>query len=110
MSYNIAYWYIKYIPRKLASDKVLPDKTFSIVKSPKYDRYQRRFTPIFFIILNKKFAGVNTFSGAIKSEIILNQQLAQLATIITNNKPTIKQANYKKNTIFGIKIQETCNY
>ena len=64
----------------------------------------------FFIILNKTFAGVNTFSGAIKSEIILNQQLAQLATIITNNKPTITQANYKKNTIFGIKIQETCNY
>ena len=41
MSYNMAYWYIKCIPRKSASDKVLPDKTFSIVKSPKYDRYQR---------------------------------------------------------------------
>ena len=94
MSYNIAYWYIKYIPRKLASDKVLPDKTFSTVKSPKYDRYQRRFASVFFIILNKKFAGVNTFSNAIESEIILNQQLAQLATIITNIKPTITQANY----------------
>ena len=38
------------MPRKLASDKVLPDKTFSIVKSPKYDRYQRRFASIFFLL------------------------------------------------------------
>ena len=37
----MAYGYFKDLTRTTASDKILRDKAFNIVKNSKYDRYQR---------------------------------------------------------------------
>ena len=55
------------------SDKVLRDKAFSIAKIP---RYQSHLTPWFMDFFDKKTSVANT-SGAVKSEIMVNQQLAE---------------------------------
>ena len=39
----MAYGNFKDFPRGTASDKVLRDKAFNIVKNPKYDGYQKGF-------------------------------------------------------------------
>ena len=39
--HDMAFGYIKNLPRRTASDKVLRDKAFNYARSPKYDRYQR---------------------------------------------------------------------
>ena len=56
------------------SDKVLRDKAFSIAKIP---RYQSDLTPWFMDFFDKKTSGANTSGGAVKSEIMVNQQLAE---------------------------------
>ena len=38
--HDTAYKDFKDLPRKTASDKILRDKAFNIVKNPKYDGYQ----------------------------------------------------------------------
>ena len=58
--------------RWTASDKVLHDKLFNIVKNPKYDGYKHRFASMVYNLLGKKSA---TYTGTeIYSE---NQQLAE---------------------------------
>ena len=47
--HDMAYGDFKDLARIAASDKVLRDKVFSIVKNPKYDGYQRGLT---FIVYN----------------------------------------------------------
>ena len=37
----MTYGYLKYLPRRTASEKILRDIAFNIDKKPKYDRYQR---------------------------------------------------------------------
>ena len=61
----MAYRYFKDLPRRTAADNVLSNKAFSIAKKPKYDKYQRRF-------FDKKTSG-----GAVKTEIMSKQQLAE---------------------------------
>ena len=38
---DMAYGDFKDLPTKTASDKMLCDKAFNIIKNPKYDEYQR---------------------------------------------------------------------
>ena len=40
--HDMAYGDFKDLKRRAASDKVLRDKAFNIIKNPKYDGYQRR--------------------------------------------------------------------
>ena len=37
----MAYGYIKDLPRRTASNKVLRDKAFNFAKNPKYDEHQK---------------------------------------------------------------------
>ena len=53
--------------RRMASDKVLRDKTLKLFKNSKYDRYQCRLASIAYKFLEKK----ETSGGAIKSEIMI---------------------------------------
>ena len=53
--------------RRMASDKVLRDKTFKPFKNPKYDGYQCRLASFVYKFLEKK----ETSGGAIKSEIMI---------------------------------------
>ena len=58
---------------RTASDKILRDKAFNIVKNLKYSGYQRPSVVYnFFFFLDKKIAG-----GAIKNEIMSNKELAE---------------------------------
>ena len=72
MIYLSMHGYLKDLTRRTASDKILRDKKFSIVKNPKYDGYQRGFTSMVYKFFDKKTAG-----GAVKNETILNKELAE---------------------------------
>ena len=53
----MAYGDFKDIARRAASDKVLRDKAFNIVKNPKYDGYQMGLASMFYKFFDKKSAG-----------------------------------------------------
>ena len=55
----MAYGYFKDLKRRTASDKILRDKAFNIVKNPKYDGYQRGLASMvhkFFLIKSPQVA------------------------------------------------------
>ena len=87
-AFNIT-WVLEFndLPRTTGSDKVLHDKAFNIPKNPKHDAYQRGLSSMVYKCFDKTSSGdVATLSRSealatrdepsIKSEIILNQQLA----------------------------------
>ena len=67
----MTYGNFKNLARRTASDKVLIDKAFNIVKNPKYDRYQRGLVSAVYKIFDKKSSGSD-----VNDEIKLNEQLA----------------------------------
>ena len=67
----MTYGNFKNLARRTASDKVLIDKAFNIVKNPKYDRYQRGLVSVVYKIFDKKSSGSD-----VNDEIKLNEQLA----------------------------------
>ena len=52
--YDMVYVNFKDLPRTTASDKVLRDKAFNIVKTQKYDGYQHVFASIVHNLFDKK--------------------------------------------------------
>ena len=68
--HNIAYGDFKDLKRRTASDKILRDKAFNIVKSPKYDGYQRGIASMVYKFFDKKFTG----SGVANNEIKQNRR------------------------------------
>ena len=58
----MAYKDFKDLKRRIASDKVLRDKAFNILKSPKYDGYQRGLASMVYKSFDKKlkWGGFNT--------------------------------------------------
>ena len=81
--HDMAYEDFKDLFIRTACDKVLLDKAFNIAKNPKYYGYQKGLTLIVYKLFNKKSAGC-----VIKSETMLNQQLAEKL-----HKPTMKIFN-----------------
>ena len=71
----MAYGYFKDLPRRTASDKVLPDEAFNSPKNPKYDRYQRGIASMVYKFFDKKFS--TSLLLDIKSEIMLNQDFTE---------------------------------
>ena len=61
-----------HLTRRTVSDKILRDKAFNIAKNPKYDGYQRGLASMIYTFFDKK-----AFSGAIKTEIVSNKELAE---------------------------------
>ena len=53
----MAYGNFKDLTRRIASDKILPNKAFNIVKNPKYDLYQRGLASINYKCFDKKTSG-----------------------------------------------------
>ena len=68
----MAYGDFKDLTRRTASDKILLDKAFSIVKNPKYGGYQRGAASMVYKCFDKK-----TFGGKIKNEVMSNKELAE---------------------------------
>ena len=75
----MAYGNFRYLPKRIAADKVLRDKTFKIASDQKYDAYQRGLASKFF---DKKSQG----SGLAKNNN--NKENIQLADEI--HKPIIR--------------------
>ena len=67
----MTYGNFKNLARRTASDKVLRDKAFNIVKNPKYDGCQRGLVSVVYKIFDKKSSGSD-----VNDEIKLNEQLA----------------------------------
>ena len=72
----MAYGDFKDLPTRAAPDKLFRDKAFNVVKNPKYDDYQRRLSSMVYKCFHKKTSGATTSGGAVKSEIMSNQELA----------------------------------
>ena len=68
---------LKDLPRRAISDKVQHDKSFIIAKYTKYDGYQRSLSSMVYKLFVKNSAmhtDISANGGAIKSEILSNQQ------------------------------------
>ena len=86
----MAYRDFKDLVRRTASDKVLRDKAFNIVKNPKYDGYQRGLTSMVFKFFDKKMIG-NSVNVDVN-----NEKLAEEL-----HKPIIRKLK-KKNSLLRI--------
>ena len=54
--HNMAYGDFKDLAKRTVSDKVLKDKAFNIVKSSKYDGYQRLLASMVYKFFDKKWS------------------------------------------------------
>ena len=84
--YDMAYGDLNDLNRILAADKVLRDKAFNIGKNPKNYGYQRALASMVYKFFDKKACG-----GAIKKEIMQNEELAK-----EFHKPLIRKFEKRK--------------
>ena len=68
----MVYGDFKDLSRRTASDKVLRDKAFNIVKNPKYDGYQRGLSSVVYKFFDKK-----SKQSVVNIELKHNEQLAK---------------------------------
>ena len=83
---GMAYGHSKDLTRRTASNKILRDKAFDIIKNPKYDENQHGLASMVYIFLDKKSSCCGT-----KNENISNEELAEEL-----EKPIIKQFGKRK--------------
>ena len=91
---DMAYGDFKNFTRRTASDKILHDKAFNIIKNPKQDGYQRGLPSMVYRFFDEKtFAThANKFPGNdIKNKNMSDQKLAEKL-----HKPIIKRFKKKK--------------
>ena len=74
----MAYGDFKDLSRRTASDKILHDKAFNIVKNKEYDEYHCRPSSVVCNFFDKKSSCANSSSCAIESKIILLENYSQL--------------------------------
>ena len=81
LAFSMAYESLKDLPRRTASHKVLRDKKFNIAKNPRFDGYRYGTALMVYKSVDKKYASIADKSvsscGAVKSEIMLNRELAE---------------------------------
>ena len=97
LSNDMVYEDFKDLKRRTASDKVLRDKAFNIVESPKYDGYQRGLASVVYKFFDKKSASLPDKSVSGSGVIIQLECNEQLAKEL--HKPIIR--NLKKRTGFS---------
>ena len=93
----MAHGDIKDLAKRTAADKVLRDKTFNIVKDPKYDGYQRGLASTVYKFFDKKTKGSGVTTLVNKSankSIPQNEQLAEEL-----HKPIIRK--FKKTKVYS---------
>ena len=94
--YDMANGDFKDMTSRTASDKILNDKAFNIVKDSKYHGYGRDLASMAYSCFDKKISG-----GSIKNENMLNKELAKL------HKPVIRIFEKKLNSPFKDNIWGT---
>ena len=75
--HDMTYVDFKYLTRRAASDKILPDKAFDIAKNAKYDGYQRGRASMVYNFFAKKSSLLADKSGygcGTKNENISNKE------------------------------------
>ena len=93
----MGYGDFKDLNRKTASYKIFLDKAFNIAKHLKYDWYQRGLASVVYSFFDK------TSGGAIKKEIMSNQELAgELYKLI------IRKLKKKKTTLISYRQYLGC--
>ena len=60
----MAYGDFKDLKRRTASNKILGDKAFNIVKNPKFDGYQRGLASMVYKLFDEKFASLKDKSAS----------------------------------------------
>ena len=91
----MAYGDFRDLARRTASNKVLCDKAFlNIVQNTKYDGYQCWFASVAYKCLDEKWTSANTSGGAIKSDLMSNQQLPDAL-----HKPTVTK--FRKHKVYS---------
>ena len=89
--HDMAYGDFKDLTGRTASDKILRHKAFSVAKNSKYDGYENGLASMVSNCLYKKSA----FGGAVKNEIMINQELAeQLYNPMENHRNLKKRKVY----------------
>ena len=86
IQHDMTYEDLKDLTRRTASDKILHDKAFNIIKNWKYDGYQCGLASMVYKFFNKKTSG-----GTVKNENISNKELAEEL-----RKPIIKKFKKRK--------------
>ena len=86
----MTYGDFKNLNRRTAVDNVLRDKTFNIAKNLKYDGYQLELALIVYNFFDEK-----TSSGAIKKEVMQNEEFAKEL-----HKPILEKLRREKKTRF----------
>ena len=71
----MAYGDFKDLSRRTASDKVLRNKAFNIVKNPRQDGYQRGLASMVYRFFDKKSTGSNVANNEIKQNLKLTEEL-----------------------------------
>ena len=95
----MAYGYFRDLNRRTAAEKLLRDKTFNIVKNPKYGGYQRGLASVIY-----KFFYQKTSGSGIKNENISKKQLAEELHKRVIRKSNKKKYNHLSETILGVQI------
>ena len=99
----MTYGDFKDLNSRTAADKVLCVKTFNIAKNKKYDKYQPGLASMVFNFFDKKTSG-----GAIKKEIMQNEELAKnYANQLLENFSKEKYI-HRLYTIFGMLVLQIC--
>ena len=103
----MTYGDFKDLQRRIASDKLLIDKTFEIASNPYYDDYQHGLATTLYKFLDKKTRDASTH---IEARIISKDQ--QLANEL--HKPSLEHFGSTKDThlidiIFVLLILQTCS-
>ena len=103
-AHDAAYSDSKDLTKRTIADKILKDKAFDIAKDPKCDGYQRGLASMVYKFFDSKV------SGSVAKLIPQNEQLAEEL-----HKPIIKKFEKRKvyshlKIIFGMLIQQICNY
>ena len=86
----MAFGDFKDLSRRIASDKILPEKAFDIAKNPKYDGYKRGLASVIYNLFDKKTSG-----GAIKNKIMSNKEIAE-EIVEELHKPIIRKFEKQK--------------
>ena len=75
----------KDLPRRIAYDKVLRDKSYNVAKNPKHDGYHHGLASLVYKSFDKKSSG-----SGVKRKIIIRQELADQ---LLENSKHVKYAN-----------------
>ena len=111
--HDMVYGDFKDLTRRTASDNILCDKAFTLLKIPKYDGYQRALASVAYQFIDKTSAllarseTLATRDKSVSSRAIKNENMSSKELVKELHKPIIikfKKRKVHSGTIFGVLI------